>query len=542
MSDEAQALPPRFLGSLLSSLCSLAPAKSGVSRDFAVKNEQLHTCVKSSLAIGSLTALFCLQTFATSPGGGKGFTSFDQALAEAKRVAEKDPGKHYDGEFAKTIAPRLGDIVNDCTKDLGPRVNFQVVFVFAANGRVEQIFTPAGQPAATCVGEKLRDVKLPPPPQPDWPVQLSINTSPDYAPTIVGTAMKEMEKGIWEVSATVSRGMSMRVQGLIAGEDSDLTLVPEDRNAVRQIAIKDQIWSSFDGSKTWKLEPTASAHELSRRLYAFVHEPIRYQTQMPEFQMVGKESHEGENWLHFRRETSGKNTGREQRMDYWIATGQGDGSLATVRRYEGPVTEKGHEHEPLHCVATYQPAKTNATIAPPPDVTPSVGPEKQQSITSIPGQTVTLLDGKLKIDIPADFTREKDGADEKSLAKFSGPKGAWGKVLRGTHGLTPDELPAYLKKRVAEYSKGFNGRLKELHIEWLRKDIVNIGGRPWADWRFVPMAKGSKDYKRNPVYSRFLTTSYQGQLLEITFSTNLNTEPYLKEEIDRIMDSVHLEE
>ena len=72
--------------------------------------------------------------------------------------------------------------------------------------------------------------------------------------------------------------------------------------------------------------------------------------------------------------------------------------------------------------------------------------------------------------------------------------------------------------------------------------MVTIDGRKWVDWRFVPMLKGKKDYSHNPVYSRILTTSYKGQLLEITFTTNLNSNPELKQEIDHIMDSVHLEE
>ena len=55
-------------------------------------------------------------------------------------------------------------------------------------------------------------------------------------------------------------------------------------------------------------------------------------------------------------------------------------------------------------------------------------------------------------------------------------------------------------------------------------------------------AKRNKDYSHNPVYTRFLTTSYKGQLLEITFTSNLNTDPELKQEIDHIMGSVHLEE
>ena len=157
--------------------------------------------------------------------------------------------------------------------------------------------------------------------------------------------------------------------------------------------------------------------------------------------------------------------------------------------------------------------------------------------------TVTLLEGKLKLDLPPDFSRDADDPkDPKTLAKFSGPDGAWGTVLRGTHGLAPDKLDGYLKMRVAEYSKGFKWLPKDSHLQWLKKEIVTIDGRKWADWSFVPVSKGKKDYSHNPVYTRNLTTSYKGQLLEINFTSNLNTDPKLKQEIDRIMDSVHLEE
>jgi tetratricopeptide (TPR) repeat protein len=157
--------------------------------------------------------------------------------------------------------------------------------------------------------------------------------------------------------------------------------------------------------------------------------------------------------------------------------------------------------------------------------------------------TVRLLAGKLKFDLPPDFSRDPDDPkNPKTLARFSGPDGAWGEVLRGTHGLTPEELPAYLKKRVNEYSNGFKWLPKDSHLQWLKKDIVTIDGRKWADWRFVPMLREAKDYQNSPVYTCFLTTSYKGQLLEITFTSNLNTKPEVKEKINRIMNSVHLEE
>jgi hypothetical protein len=181
------------------------------------------------------------------------------------------------------------------------------------------------------------------------------------------------------------------------------------------------------------------------------------------------------------------------------------------------------------------------------DVTESSPPASSAAEETKPAPAaagaVTLLDGKLKVDVPPDFVRDPDDpADPKTLAKFSREDGAWGAILRGTHGLTPDQLDGYLKMRVAEYSKGFKWLPKDSHLQWLKKEIVTIDGRKWADWRFVPMLKGKKDYQNNPVYTRFLTTSYKGQLLEINFTTNLTTAPKLKEEIDHIMDSVHLEE
>jgi hypothetical protein len=188
------------------------------------------------------------------------------------------------------------------------------------------------------------------------------------------------------------------------------------------------------------------------------------------------------------------------------------------------VTEKSSSPAP-------SPANAVATSPPPAKTEPQTG------------GTVSLLDGKFKIDIPPDFKREADDPKEpKTLAKFAREDGAWGTVLRGTHGLTPDQLDGYIKMRVGEYSKGFKWLPKDAHLQWLHKEVVTINGWKWADWSFVPMLKGKKDYRNSPVYSRNLTASYKGQLLEINFTTNLTTDPALKDEIDKIMASVHLEE
>jgi tetratricopeptide (TPR) repeat protein len=842
--------------------------------------------------------------------------AFTEALAEARRLADTDAGKAYQNEFGKIVAPRLGDIVGECTKNLGPTVKFQVVFVFAANGQLEQVLGPKDQPAK-CVGDKFHDLQLPAPPHANWPVSLNVDISPENAPRLLAEALKLMETGTWELDATISRAFKFRIHGLLAGQDFDLTVEPEDRNAFRIIALKDQVWTSYDHSKSWKLED-AKGHALAQRFYGFVHNPLRSEAASPALQVVKQETHDGDTWMQLRPKKSDKKKAELQQTEYWIAISQ-DAKRNGVRRYEGPVTEPGHEKEPLHCVATYQPTN-DKTIQPPASATalpeehsapsaspdakfaadnlkysrdfyskvhfvamanlslgsagtaefkydryPNGGPERIQSgdrefarkdgktwlksndwgetgkpvdaqtskrlnnwvvlidarlngepasndpsegatvmkflgkedqgereefvfeeskekpkAKSYPhinfgrfknaqdqqvllsefsgpmrlggheaqvkisfshlvavqikdetnaaespppaaakgpspdmsGQsaaasesaspaaeepdqdlvnrgiekgkegnfdgaiadftraielnpkddapyynraqakrlkkdaagaiadytraielgstnpaaynnrgnaraenndrdgaiadytraielkpdyarayynravakkekgdttgaaadfkttekldpelvseesatdskdnrpsgatTVTLLDGKLKIDLPADFSRDPDDPkDPKTLAKFSGPDGAWGTVLRGTHGLAPDKLEGYLKMRVAEYSKGFKWLPKDSHLQWLKKEIVTIDGRKWADWSFVPMLKGKKDYSHNPVYTRNLTTSYKGQLLEITFTSNLNTAPALKEEIDHIMDSVHLEE
>jgi len=188
------------------------------------------------------------------------------------------------------------------------------------------------------------------------------------------------------------------------------------------------------------------------------------------------------------------------------------------------------------------PASSPATKLDPELASEEVKSDPKNNVASAP-TTERLLGGKLTFELPADFSRDPDDPKEpKTVAKFSGPDGAWGIVLRGTHGLTPNKLDGYLRMRVGEYSKGFKWLPKDSQLHWLKKEIVTIDDRKWADWRYVPMLKGEKDYSHNPVFTRFLTTSYKGQLLEISFTSNLNTDPRLKQAINHIMDSIHLEE
>jgi len=316
----------------------------------------------SALALSTLRSQEAKLAAAGRSTSASRLTSFDEALAEARRVADTDAGKAYQGEFGKAVAPRLSDVVGECTKNLGPTVKFQVVFVFAADGHLEQVLGPKNQQAVACVGEKFHDLQLPAPPHASWPVSLNIDISPNNAPRLLTSALNLMETATWEVDATISRGKKFRVHGLLAGEDFDLTLEPQDRNAVRQIAIKDKLWASFDGGKTWK--PQSSTEQAPfRRVFAFVYYPLRSDAALPTLQVVKQETHDGDTWMQLRPKTSNKKKAEPQQTEYWIAISQ-DSKRNGVRRYEGPVTEPGHENEPLHCVATYQPAN-NKAIKPP---------------------------------------------------------------------------------------------------------------------------------------------------------------------------------
>jgi hypothetical protein len=89
-----------------------------------------------SLLILSITAVSLL-TFASLRAQEKKVAtndpqrsrSFTEALAEARRLADTDAGKVYQNEFGKIVGPRLGDIVGECTRNLGPTVKLEVVFV-----------------------------------------------------------------------------------------------------------------------------------------------------------------------------------------------------------------------------------------------------------------------------------------------------------------------------------------------------------------------------------------------------------------------------
>jgi hypothetical protein len=106
------------------------------------------------------------------------FPSLAEAVAEAKRIEETDEGKRYDYEFWMAVQSRLADVVHECAKDSKLPIVFDVVFIFAADGRVESTLQTPDQSAAVCVADKLRNVRLPAPPRAGWPFDLHVELNP----------------------------------------------------------------------------------------------------------------------------------------------------------------------------------------------------------------------------------------------------------------------------------------------------------------------------------------------------------------------------
>ena len=163
------------------------------------------------------------------------------------------------------------------------------------------------------------------------------------------------------------------------------------------------------------------------------------------------------------------------------------------------------------------------------------------AVSSVFAQPITLLDGKLKLETTDAFVLKKEATSSKqSIADFEGrdESDGWGAITRGTHGLQPDGLDTYMKNKVAEYTKGLSWVPK---LNWLKKEVAAIDGRKWADLRFIVPRKNAKDPRDGLLYTRILATSYEGQLLEIMFTSNTDEDPVLKDKIDKVMETVRLE-
>ena len=107
-------------------------------------------------------------------------------------------------------------------------------------------------------------------------------------------AMKNMETGVWSVNGTVTAKKPIKLQGLLSGEDFDLTMEPgvNPNTPMREIVIKNKAWICSDG-ETWH-----ATRPDDRLIYNWVHVPIMADRKLPPFEKVGSEQRNGQTLLH----------------------------------------------------------------------------------------------------------------------------------------------------------------------------------------------------------------------------------------------------
>ena len=179
--------------------------------------------------------------------------------------------------------------------------------------------------------------------------------APPKPEAFLTTAMKKMSAGTWSVKGTATYKKTIKIEGLLAGEDFDLTVDPGSRPGVplRGIVIGDKAWICNDG-RTWH---AGSADD--RLLYNLTHTPIMRGPTVPAFEKVGSEERDGATWLHLRLKVPEKDA--KSIPHYWLVLDK-QGAPLYIGRAEMPLVTRGSANVML-CAFDYAPA--NEKIAPP---------------------------------------------------------------------------------------------------------------------------------------------------------------------------------
>src|SRR5262249_21632992 len=153
---------------------------------------------------------------------------------------------------------------------------------------------------------------------------------------------------------------TIKVQGLLDGEDFDLTTEPGIRpnTPVREIIIKDKVWICSDG-ETWH-----AGQPNDRLIYNWTHVPIMAGggiSQMP-FEKVVTEKRDVRTWLHFRMKVHKKNNKPKELPQYGFVL-PSKGQPKYTGHTEMPMFSQARK-EVMYCSFDYAPAKKK--IPPPP--------------------------------------------------------------------------------------------------------------------------------------------------------------------------------
>src|SRR5207247_6974097 len=186
----------------------------------------------------------------------------------------------------------------------------------------------------------------------------SATSTQEKPDALLAAAMEKMSTGVWSVNGTVAVKKTIKLHGLLSGEDFDLTREPGEKpnTPMREIVIKDKAWICSDG-ETWH-----AGSPDDRLLYNRAHVPIMADRRLPPFEKVGTEQRDGQTLLHVRLKVPEKKINPKELPQYWLVL-DSQGQAQYIGHTEMPMFSQVKK-EVLYCSFDYAPAKEN--ISPPP--------------------------------------------------------------------------------------------------------------------------------------------------------------------------------
>jgi hypothetical protein len=190
-------------------------------------------------------------------------------------------------------------------------------------------------------------------------VQKKPATSTQEKPdALLAAATTNMSTGVWSVNGRVTFKRTVKLHGLLSGEDFDLTMESGVKPGVpmRGIVIKDKAWVCSDG-ETWH-----AGTPDDRLLYNWAHTPIMADRHLPSFEKLRTEERDGQTTLHIKLKVREKKINPKELPQYWIVL-DSQGQAQYIGHTEMPMVSRGST-DVVYCSFDYAPAKQK--IAAPP--------------------------------------------------------------------------------------------------------------------------------------------------------------------------------
>jgi len=179
--------------------------------------------------------------------------------------------------------------------------------------------------------------------------------APPGPEALLMSAMRKMSTGVWSVNGTATFKKTIKLHGLLSGEDFDLTMEPGIKPNVpmRSIVIKDKAWICSDG-ETWH-----AGSPDDRLLYNLAHTPIMTGRLEPSFEKVNAEQRGDQTWLHIRLKVAEAKADPKELPQYWLAL-DSQGQAQYIGHADMPMVTRGTTNV-TQCSFDYAPAREKIT-------------------------------------------------------------------------------------------------------------------------------------------------------------------------------------